>query len=87
MQSRLRLIDFDDLQILRCLFFGGCVSECARVLGVTQPAVTLRMRKLEGVFDGKLIEKNGRRAVLTPHGIKVAMLANAALKILETPIQ
>lgn len=82
--SRLRLMDIDDLFILRSLLEGQTVSETARSLGVTQPAVSQRLRKLAFVIGAKnVMTYHGRFAKMTEDGKVVAELAASALKILE----
>lgn len=81
--NKLRLLDFDDLLILRYLLQGETLSASARLLGLTQPAVTQRVRKIESVVGIHLLEKHGRHARLTPFGERIARKMRDVLDLLE----
>jgi DNA-binding transcriptional LysR family regulator len=82
--SRLRLLDYDDLLILRALSEGMRVHDAARVLGVTQPAVTQRLRKMSFVFgEENIMEYRGRNAYLTEAGKNAAQKAISAIVMLD----
>jgi len=83
MQSRLRLMDLDDLIVLRALYNNFKVGQVAGILGVTQPAVTQRLRKLEFIFDGPIITKVGREIYLNRRGMVVCVSAVKSLEVLE----
>lgn len=46
----------------------GSFSDAARVLGVSQPAITAHIRTIEKAYDVKLFERTGAGAVLTQIG-------------------
>jgi DNA-binding transcriptional LysR family regulator len=79
----LRLLDFDDLYLLKHLLGGLTVAGTARKLGLTQPAITQRIRKIERVFEDSIIRKVGRHAELTPIGEAVCSKAADALKVMQ----
>lgn len=81
--DRLRLLDFDDLLLLRHLQSGLTIAATARELGLTQPAVTQRLRKIERVFDDAMIEKIGRHVRLTQVGKSVCERAAQALSLMQ----
>jgi DNA-binding transcriptional LysR family regulator len=83
--ARLRLLDFDDLYLLRHLLEGQTLAATARRLGLTQPAVTQRVRKIERVFEGAILERVGRNVRLTPEGRAVCAKAASALSLMDTP--
>ncbi len=78
----LRLLDLDDLLLLRHLLDGTTVTAVALRMGLTQPAVTQRLRKVERVFGRPVLERVGRRAVLSRDGRAIAEQAAAALSLL-----
>ncbi len=82
--SRLRLLDYDDLLILRALSEGRTVMEASKVLGVTQPAVSQRLRKMAFVFsEENIMNYHGRNASLTEAGKKASEKALKALEALD----
>lgn len=83
--SRLRLLDFDDLFLLGHLLDGETVAATARHLGLTQPAITQRIRKIERVFGQPILQKAGRHVKLTPHGFEVCNRAADALALMRGP--
>jgi len=84
--EKLRLLDFDDLYLLRQLAAGDSVVGTARHLGLTQPAVTQRLRKIEKVFGEPLVEKSGRQVKLTRTGVAICEKAMAAITAMtESP--
>jgi DNA-binding transcriptional LysR family regulator len=81
---QLRLLSVDDLMILRGLHEGLSVTSIGHKLGLSQPAITQRIRKMEDAFSVKLLEKEGRGVKLSAEGKVVAQKAISALAILET---
>lgn len=67
---------FDQLEALHALAETGSTSRAANRLRITQSAVSKRLAALEGQVGVRLVEKVGRRLVLTPAGL-------AALRDLE----
>lgn len=82
--SRFRLLDYDDFLILRALSEGKTVNEAGKVLGVTQPAVSQRLRKISFVFgEENVMTYHGRNASLTPAGVECAKMAIEVLAIID----
>lgn len=81
--GRLRLLDFDDLFLLKTLLTGATIADTARQLGLTQPAVTQRMRKIERVFADGLLQKVGRHVRLTAAGRAICQRAAEALALMD----
>jgi len=81
--ERLRLLDFDDLYLLQSLQEGLTVAATAKLLGLTQPAVTQRLRKIERVFAEPLIERVGRYVRLTSEGRAICAKASEALALMH----
>jgi DNA-binding transcriptional LysR family regulator len=61
----------------------GNVSQAARSLGLTQPAVTKQLRVLEATLDGPLIERSGRGVRLTARGSVLLDFARRAAALLD----
>jgi predicted transcriptional regulator len=80
--QRLRLLDFDDLIILRYLLRDVGVRKIAKLMCVTQPCVSNRIRKMRFVFDGDIIKTQHKFSYLTKTGIEAAIKADILLDIL-----
>jgi DNA-binding transcriptional LysR family regulator len=59
------------IAIAECLNFSRAANRCA----VTQPALSIQVRKLEEYLGVKLFERNRTRVVVTDDGEKVLCLA------------
>ncbi len=81
--SRLRLLDFDDLFLLGHLLEGNTIAATAKLLGLTQPAITQRVRKIERVFEEPILQKAGRHVKLTPSGHAICVKAADALALMR----
>lgn len=77
--KRLRMLDIDDLILLQHLLGGGRPSTGAALLGLTPPAVSHRLRKIEDVFEIKLFDGKGSRMNLNADGIALSRKADRAL--------
>jgi DNA-binding transcriptional LysR family regulator len=60
-----------NLETLVTLSKTGTMMETATVLKISQSAVSKRIASLEAFYDRPLIEREGRRVVLTHHGTKL----------------
>lgn len=63
--------DIEELKTFVLLAENGHFTETARLLGISQPAVSQRIAKLESAFGLFLFTRSAERAVLTPCGEKV----------------
>ncbi len=80
--KRLRMLDIDDLILLQHLLDGGRPSSGAALLGLTPPAVSHRLRKIENVFEIKLFERHGSRLNLNQDGRTLSEKASQALRLM-----
>lgn len=80
--NKLRFLNFDDLYLLQLLLEGATVTATAQRLGLTQPAVTQRLRKIEGIFDCRLMQRTGRRVRLTDEGRALCNRAVGAIALM-----
>jgi DNA-binding transcriptional LysR family regulator len=55
----------------------GSFSEVAKKLGISQPAVTFQVQKLEQELDARLIDRSQRTITLTPAGKRLLRFAEA----------
>lgn len=65
-------MDWDDLRHFAAFLAGGSLSAAARQLGVEHATVARRLAALERQLELKLVDRRGRRLVLTPDGERVA---------------
>ncbi len=85
--DHLRFLSVDDLLILMHLSQEGLsVTDVAKRLKLTQPAVTQRIRKMEDAFGQKIIERKGRGVQLTAFGLGISERATLALSALSGDI-
>ena len=61
----------DNLEPLITLSRTGTMIETATILKISQSAVSKRIPSLEHYYDRDLIERHGRRVVLTHHGLRL----------------
>lgn len=73
------LPDLKNLATLRAVVEMGGVAQAARRLHIGQPAVTKRLRALEGCYGVSLMERHGRQLELTAAGKMVYRYARQAL--------
>ncbi len=64
-------VDLENLETLVTLSKTGTMMETATVLKVSQSAVSKRIAALERFYHRPLIERHGRRVVLTHHGTRL----------------
>jgi DNA-binding transcriptional LysR family regulator len=79
------MISSDDLRFFNVLARSASLAEAARKLDVTPPAVTQRLQALEARIGVRLIDRSGRRIVLTDEGDLVAShgtIVNEAIEAL-----
>jgi len=73
-----------DMRVLRSFVSvveTGSVTETARRLGRTQPAITLQMKRLEDLTGRVLFKPDSRRPVLTDEGAMVLSYAKSILRL------
>ena len=73
-----------DIRTLRSLISvadTGSVTETARRLGRTQPAISLQLQRLEEITGRSLFHHQGRRMALTPEGDMVLAYAKSIIRL------
>jgi DNA-binding transcriptional LysR family regulator len=74
-------IPTDLLRTLVAVVDHGGFTQAARVLGVTQPAVSTHIKRLQTLLGGELFDRSGRRPSLTSKGAQVVSRARRMLTI------
>ncbi|MEZ5751589.1 MAG: LysR family transcriptional regulator [Paracoccaceae bacterium] len=64
----LRRVDLNLLRLVEAVLREGSASRAAKVLGLTQPAVSQGLRRARGVFGDPLLARHGNRLLPTPRG-------------------
>ena len=80
------MISSEDLRFFNVLAKSASLAEAARKMDVTPPAVTQRLRALEERIGIRLIDRSGRKMILTDEGTLVAshgMLVAEAMEALS----
>jgi DNA-binding transcriptional LysR family regulator len=62
----------------------GSIGEAARAMGVSQPAMSKRLRQLEAVVGDRLFERSPRGVTLTPAGVRLYAAATQLLASADT---
>jgi DNA-binding transcriptional LysR family regulator len=62
------------------------ITEAAKSLGISQPAVTLHLKNMESLFDLPIFQNVGRRKQLTPFGRELQQITHESLTQLERKI-
>ncbi len=68
---------------LLCLYKLGSYSQTAEVLGYSQSSISTHIQKLEKIYGGKIIYRNGNRLVLTAKGKIIFQYAKNILELME----
>lgn len=71
------------LDMLACLMEHGSLSRAAKELGVSQPALTMRMKTLENELGVPLVSRSGNKLTVTAAGIAFNERAQRSLRVLK----
>jgi len=74
-------LDIRMLRSLASVVDTGSITETARRLGRTQPAISLQIQRLEHITGKVLFHHEGRRMLLTPDGDMVLAYAKSILRL------
>src|SRR5688572_31352637 len=72
-------VEMRHLRLIAAIAEHGSVTAAARVLDLTQPALSHQLRELEARLRSPLFVRTARRMVLTPTGEQLAGLARTVL--------
>lgn len=78
------MLTSEDLAFFAVLAGSASLAESARKLNVTPPAVTQRLRALEGRIGVRLVDRSARRLSLTDEGALVAARAAVVSEAIES---
>ena len=62
----------------------GSLTRGADAVGISQPAASQALARLERLFGGRLLERSGAKVVATPRGEVVARRSRRALALLQS---
>ena len=74
-------LDFFDMAILVSIKENYGLLSIAAFLGVTQPAISKRLRKMERIFGEKIFRKEGRYLTLTDRGDELVKVGYSILNL------
>jgi DNA-binding transcriptional LysR family regulator len=77
-------MDIRNIEMFRAVMVRGSVTDAARVLGVTQPAVSAALTRLEKEVGFALFRREGRHIAPTPEGELFLREAERALRGFES---
>ncbi|MEI4551126.1 LysR family transcriptional regulator [Pseudoalteromonas spongiae] len=80
-------IPTDSLRTLITVVEVGGFAKAGELLGLSQPAVSLQIKRLEELLGNKLFKKQGQRQVLNQHGEILMPLAKQLLQVNDTILQ
>ena len=85
-RSRSRLFDVESLRVFRELVAQGGFTAAAKTLGISQPTVSLTIRRLEERLGMSLIVRNGYSAIPTAHGRELLAHAEEILEAYDRAV-
>ncbi len=80
------MIDLDLLRTFLAIYRAGSLTQAARQLNLTQPAVTTRLKALEAVLRRPLFVREGRRIVATDAAHDLARSVSPHLDAIEAAV-
>jgi hypothetical protein len=87
--SKFRVLDIDDLMVLKMIGEGHSYKDIRLTLKVTAPAISHRLRKYEQVWDGFYVSKpvsyKGKRE-LSDEAQRITMAAAKAWEVLTSEV-
>ena len=85
-EARERALGLRDLRYFLSVAQTGNIGRAAVALNVTQPAISIQLRKLEENLGTQLLIRHGRGTMLTAAGACLRDRANAAIQLLTQPL-
>ncbi len=81
-----RNLPIDLIRTLITISEVGGYTRAAEVLGRTQPAITLQIKRLEALVNAKLVSQVGQKSILTDDGQLLAVYARKILRLNDDAI-
>ena len=78
-------LDSDLLRTFLAVVDAGNVTRAADIVGRTQSAVSMQIKKLEDMLGDALFERHSRGVVLTPQGMRLLDNARRIVTLLTNP--
>lgn len=85
--ATMKNIPTDSLRTLVTVVEVGGFAKAGELLGLSQPAVSLQIKRLEELLGNKLFKKQGQRQVLNHHGEILLPLAKQLLQMNDNILQ
>ncbi len=85
-EAREKALGLRDLRYFLSVAHTGNLGRAARALNVSQPAISLQLRKLEEGLGTQLLLRHGRGVTLTPAGACLRDRLQTVMKILASPL-
>jgi DNA-binding transcriptional LysR family regulator len=82
----LRKLDIDDFLVMILIVNGSSVTNCGKLLCLTQPAISQRLRKIEEVFGTKLLDRSRKNAFLTVEAKCIADAMACSIELLAATL-
>lgn len=82
-EETLNAIDSAELRVIDALRQTGSLTQAAQMLGLSQPAVSQRVKRIETRLQVPVIERSGRGIRLTPAGLVLAKHARIVVAELD----
>jgi LysR family hydrogen peroxide-inducible transcriptional activator len=80
MASSLAGLSLRDLEYLEAIAEHRHFGRAAEACGVSQPALSIQVRKLEALLDATIFERTPRGVIMTPQGSRILTLSRVVLR-------
>src|ERR1700757_3045896 len=85
-EAREKALGLRELRYFLSVAQTGNLGRAARDLNVSQPAISLQLRKLEEGFGTPLLLRHGRGVTLTPAGARLRDRVHTLMRLLGSPL-
>jgi LysR family transcriptional regulator, nitrogen assimilation regulatory protein len=85
-EAREKALGLRDLRSFLMVAHTGNLRRAASELSVSQPAISLQLRKLEEGFGSQLLLRHGRGVTLTPAGVRLRDRLQTIMELLASPL-
>ena len=85
-EAREKALGLRELRYFLSVAQTGNLGRAARDLNISQPAISLQLRKLEEGFGTPLLLRHGRGVTLTPAGASLRDRLHTVMRLLASPL-